>query len=248
VTELILQSIVSNNMYESMNKIVENKLKISRGLAHRRRKVKNMYHIEDPYVEFDDKKVLGLEFKPHDNDPTDLEVCENDIIEEMINQNKTSTDVISMIARTKSKEACDRLFILFMLKRKYMLINYLFTKCKVFQFDYHLFIMCLENDAYDIAVLLYQNFESYFFESDVRDNVVPHLLNAFNKATNMIEAKCYLLKKYITYFNASHCKRLLDIYEYKLLNLSRSHALVGSIANFYLGKQRKPGQDLMSAD
>jgi hypothetical protein len=49
--------------------------------------------------------------------------------------------------------------------------------------------MCLENDAYDIAVLLYQDFESYFFEPEVRDNIVPHLLNAFNKGTNLIEAK-----------------------------------------------------------
>jgi hypothetical protein len=49
--------------------------------------------------------------------------------------------------------------------------------------------MCLENDAHDIAVLLYQDFESYFNEPRNRDNIVPHLLNSFSKGTNLIEAK-----------------------------------------------------------
>lgn len=89
--------------------------------------------------------------------------------------------------------------------------------------------MCLENDAHDIAVLLYQNFEEYFFEEGVLENIVPHLLNSFSKGTNLIEAKCFLIKKYLNYFTVDHCRRLLDIYEYKLLTNSRSHALVNNV-------------------
>jgi len=84
-----------------------------------------------------------------------------------------------------------------------MLINYLFTKCKNFRFDYPLFIMCLENDAHDIAVLLYQNFEPFFQDPKNRMNIMPHLLNSFSKGTSLIEAKCFLLKKYINHFNVN---------------------------------------------
>ena len=61
-----------------------------------------------------------------------------------------------MIARVTNKETWDNLFIMFVLRRKFMLINYLFTKWKHFKFDYPLFIMWLENNAHDIAVLLYK--------------------------------------------------------------------------------------------
>ena len=134
-----------------------------------------------------------------------------------------------MIARVTNKETWDNLFIMFVLRRKFMLINYLFTKCKHFQFDYPLFIMWLENNAHDIAVLLYKNFESFFMEDRVRTNILPHLLNSFSKGTSLIEAKWFLLKKYITHFNIHHWRRLLDIYEYKLLTPSRNHALVNNV-------------------
>jgi hypothetical protein len=128
ITKLILRSIVDNNMFDAMETIINNKLKISRGLAFRRRKLKNIYNIEDPYAEFDDKEEGTMLFFKTDDHPTNLQISEIDIIEEMINQNKTNTEVISMIARITEKEKVDSLFNLFVLKRKYMLINYLFTK------------------------------------------------------------------------------------------------------------------------
>ena len=164
-----------------------------------------------------------------DDSPSKLRIKEIDIIYEMINQNKKGSDIISMIIRVNEQDDFDSLFIMFVLQRKFMLINYLFSKCNKFRFDYPLFIMCLENDAHDIAVLLYQNFEAFFQDHGNRRNIMPHLLNSFSKGTSLIEAKCYLLKKYINHFNVSQCRRLLDIFEYKLLTLGRSHALVNNV-------------------
>lgn len=248
ITEIILKSVIENDMYDTVKKILDSELKVSRGIAKRRKRYKNTYDPEHTGIEdLEDKEdpdssffysenrnlaLLGANYlKEHvsDDSPTKLPIKELDVINEMINQNKKASDIISIISRITDKEACDNLFILFVLKRKFMLINYLFTKSKAFKFDYPLFIMCLDNDAHDVAVLLYQNFESYFFESGVRENIVPHLLNSFSKGTNLIEAKCFLIKKYIPHFNVGHCKRLLDIYEYKLLTPARSHALVNNV-------------------
>ena len=248
ISHVILKSIVENNMYDTMKQILDAKLNVSRGIVKNRKKYRNTYdpekiemeYLEDPgsnagsfyFSDNTNLALLGANYIKtdiSDDAPTKYFIKEFDFIDEMIEQNKKAPDIIGMLTRIETKEDFDTLFILFVIKRKFMLINYLFTKGKKFNFDYPLFIMCLENDAHDIAVLLYRNFEPFFQDSKTRNNIMPHLLNSFSKGTSLIEAKCYLLKKYINHFDQGQCRRLLDIFEYKLLTLGRSHALVNNV-------------------
>lgn len=193
-----------------MKKILDAKLKVSRGIVKNRKSYRNTYnpeHIEFEYLDHDEASggdgsfyfsdnsnlaLLGANYIKKDisdDSPTQYHIKELDFIDEMINQNKKAQEIIGMITRVQTKNDFDNLFIMFVLKRKFLLINYLFTKCDKFEFEYPLFIMCLENDAHDIAVLLYQNFEPFFQDTKVRNNIMPHVLNSFSKGTSLIEAK-----------------------------------------------------------
>ena len=59
------------------------------------------------------------------------------------------------------------------------------------------FVDVLENDIYDMAVLLYRE---YFLviQSD-QDKIVSLLVNSFSKANGMLEAKAFLLKRFISH-------------------------------------------------
>lgn len=70
-----------------------------------------------------------------------------------------------------------------------------------FSFDYSLFIACMYNDAYDIAVLMHKDF-SYMLSSEAfRRAVVPHIISSFAKNSGLIEAKTYLCKRYFDAFD-----------------------------------------------
>jgi len=155
-------------MFEAIGRILDSKLKVSQGIVKQRKKYRNTYDPENldyEYIEKQDKadnrdttfylsenqnlQLLNANYVKNNttNDtPTKLHIKELDVIIEMVLQNKKTDDIIGIISRVTSKNAFDSLFILFALNRKYMLINYLFTQCKKFEFFYPLFIMCLEND------------------------------------------------------------------------------------------------------
>ena len=53
----------------------------------------------------------------------------------------------------------------------------------------------LENDVFDIAVLLYRE---YFLNLNTdNERIINLLVNSFSKANGMLEAKCFLLKRFM---------------------------------------------------
>lgn len=204
ITDVILKSLVESNLFATLEKILTETVTASRGIVKRRKRYRNVYNPEKVIYDYidnnegmyidenDNLAMLNANYLKNEDQediPSDFSIIELDVIDEMINQGKESSDIINFIERVKDRDRLDSLFIVFVLKRKFRLINYLFTKAHAFKFDYPLFIMCLENDAHDIAVLLFQNFDKYFFEPKIRDNIVPHLVNSFSKGTGLIEAK-----------------------------------------------------------
>ena len=104
ITEIILKSIVENNMFDAINKILDGKLNISKGIARIRKRYRNTYNpeeVEEEYLQekeesfyFSDNRnlaLLGANYIKGDisNDaPTQLSIREIDVISEMITQNK----------------------------------------------------------------------------------------------------------------------------------------------------------------
>lgn len=58
------------------------------------------------------------------------------------------------------------------------------------------FVDVLENDIYDMAVLLYR--EYFLVIVNGQDKIVSLLVNSFSKANGMLEAKAFLLKRFIS--------------------------------------------------
>jgi hypothetical protein len=92
------------------------------------------------------------------------------------------------------------MFLIFAIKRKIKLMSFLINDDRfALRFDENSFIDILENDVYDIAVLLYRE---YFLNiNNDMDKIINCLINAFSKANGMLEAKCFLLKRYMSKMN-----------------------------------------------
>ena len=57
------------------------------------------------------------------------------------------------------------------------------------------FIDVLENDVFDMAVLLYR--EYFLTITKQQEKIVALLVNSFSKANGQLEAKAFLLKRFI---------------------------------------------------
>jgi hypothetical protein len=60
------------------------------------------------------------------------------------------------------------------------------------------FLDVIENDAFDMAVLLYREYFLLIRDPRVLDRIVTNLVNSFSKSSSgQLEAKCFLLKKFM---------------------------------------------------
>lgn len=89
--------------------------------------------------------------------------------------------------------------------RKVKLLRYLFSLKIEFEFSVGIFLIALEEDAYDIAVLLHKEFSYMMRENSFEENrqIVTNVvlsMNKANKGSGMIDAKIYLLKEYMDFF------------------------------------------------
>lgn len=126
-----------------------------------------------------------------------------DVVDKMIDVGLVTGRISNFISAMRDHCNLRKLFCLFVTKRNFMLINFLFMKMESaeFSFDYSLFIACMYNDAYDIAVLMHKDF-SYMLSSEAfRRAVVPHIISSFAKNSGLIEAKTYLCKWYFDAFD-----------------------------------------------
>ena len=129
---------------------------------------------------------------------------------------------------TRLKEHCNfrKLFVLFVLKRNFILINHLFHKTEGFNFDSSLFLACLHNDAYDIAVMLYKDFETSLAHKEIRDAILPHIVTSFSKNTGLLEAKTFLLKRWMDWIKLRDAKQILNQLDYRVSTFSKSHIFI----------------------
>jgi len=89
--------------------------------------------------------------------------------------------------------------------RKVKLLRYLFSLKIEFEFSVGIFLIALEEDAYDIAVLLHKEFSYMMRENSFEENrqIVTNVvlsMNKANKGSGMIDAKIYPLKEYMDFF------------------------------------------------
>lgn len=57
------------------------------------------------------------------------------------------------------------------------------------------FVDVIENDVFDMGVLLYREF--FLLINDERDKICTLLVNAFRTANGQLESKCYLLRRFV---------------------------------------------------
>lgn len=129
ITEIILKSIVENNMFEAIGRILETKLFVSQGIIKQRKKYRNTYDPENLEFDFIQKTdpnqtyyfsenqnlaLLNANYVKNnfnDDTPTKLKIKEVDIVREMVIQNKKATEIIGIISRATDKDSRDSFFI-----------------------------------------------------------------------------------------------------------------------------------------
>ena len=80
----------------------------------------------------------------------------------MIDVGVVTDKITNFISNLWGQANFRKLFLLFVIKRNFFLINFLFQKMeeREFKFDYTLFLACLYNDAYDIAIMMHKDFSN----------------------------------------------------------------------------------------
>ena len=92
------------------------------------------------------------------------------------------------------------MFLLFAIKRKIKLMSFLINSEDFeMEFNEDNFIDIIENSAYDIGVLLYR--EYFLLFNNKIEKIVTLLVNAFSESNGMLEAKAFLLKRFVGKMN-----------------------------------------------
>lgn len=153
-----------------------------------------------------------------------------DFVHVMLEQKWSSQDIREKIESYFQKSKLDyqdmrELFLLFAIKRKIKLMSFLITS-EEFNFDFkeENFIDILENSAYDVGVLLYRE---YFLRLNNRhEKIINLLVNSFSENNGMLEAKSYILKRYISKMNYEQAIAFIEAIEKGVQNQSRANILI----------------------
>ena len=117
------------------------------------------------------------------------------------------------------------MFLLFAIKRKIKLMSFLINSEDFeMEFNEDNFIDIIENSAYDIGVLLYR--EYFLLFNNKVEKIVTLLVNAFSESNGMLEAKAYLLKRFVNKMNFDQATKFLSAIEKSVKNQSRSNILI----------------------
>lgn len=117
------------------------------------------------------------------------------------------------------------MFLLFAIKRKIKLLSFLVINPAIkFKFREENFIDILENHAYDIGVLLYRE---YFLEITGRvEKIASLLVNSFSENNGMLEAKSFLLKRFVAEMSYDQAIQFIEAIEKGVKNNSRGNLLI----------------------
>ena len=117
------------------------------------------------------------------------------------------------------------MFLLFAIKRKIKLMSFLINSEDFeMEFNEDNFIDIIENSAYDIGVLLYR--EYFLLFNNKVEKIVTLLVNAFTESNGMLEAKAFLLKRFVGKMNFDQATKFLSAIEKSVKNQSRANILI----------------------
>lgn len=115
------------------------------------------------------------------------------------------------------------------MKRKLKLMSHLINSddFSKFEFTEDNFSDVIENDVYDIGVLLYRE---YFLKiSRSREHLTKLLVSSFQKSNGQIESKCYLLRRFISGMRYDHAVTFIETLEERVKDHSRGNILVNTL-------------------
>lgn len=107
------------------------------------------------------------------------------------------------------------LYRLFVRLRKIKLLRYIFNLKSEFQFEIGLFITALEEDAYDVAMLLHREFKYVMRNNSADDDrtinsLIIQSIIKVNEGAGMINEKSYLIRECMEKFHLRNARVLLD--------------------------------------
>ena len=153
-----------------------------------------------------------------------------DFIHIMLELQWSSLEVRTVILNYCKKGKMERndlreLFLLFAIKRKIKLMSFLVNSEEFkMEVDENNFIDIIENSAYDIGVLVYR--EYFLLLNTKTDKIVNLLMKAFTETNGMLEAKAFLMKRFIKYMTFEQAIKFLEAVEQGVTTKSRGNILI----------------------
>ena len=120
------------------------------------------------------------------------------------------------------------LFLLFTMKRKLKLMSHMINNDDFnLEFKEANFIDVIENDVFDMGVLLYRE---YFLEiKEDQDRIARLLVNGFSKANGQLEAKAFLMKRFISHMTYDVGQKFVEIIEQRVFDKSRGNIFIHTL-------------------
>ena len=146
----------------------------------------------------------------------------------------TTREIIFVLHNYKKQTKIDpvldtrELFLTFAMKRKLKLMSHM-VNSEDFKMNFteNNFTDVIENDVYDMAVLLYRE---YFLKiTKNQDKIVTLLVGSFSKANGQLESKCFLLKRFISHMRFEQAAQFLEAVEERTSDASRGNIFVRSL-------------------
>jgi len=148
----------------------------------------------------------------------------------MLEQKWQSGEIREIILNYCKKGKMDRtdlreMFLLFAIKRKIKLMSFLINSEEFeMEFTEDNFVDIIENSAYDIGVLLHR--EYFLLINEKIYKIVTLLVNSFSETNGMLEAKSYLLKRFVAKMKYEQAIQFLESIEKGVKNQSRGNILI----------------------
>lgn len=158
-----------------------------------------------------------------------------DFIQIMLELKWKSAEIVSILSNYYKKGGIDsidrrELFLLFAMKRKLKLMSHVINSQDfAFEFKEDNFVDIIENDVYDMGVLLYREYFLEIKTVEAQDKILKLLIASFSKANGQIEAKVFLMKRFIRFMRFEQAARFLDIVEYTINDSSRGNIFVHTL-------------------
>jgi hypothetical protein len=117
---------------------------------------------------------------------------------------------------------------MFAVKRKIKLMSMLINGDNfLMEFTEEHFLDVIENDAFDMGVLLYREYFLLIKNPLVVEKIVTTLVNSFSKSSSgQLEAKCYLLMKFMKNMSYDQANKLLAAIEERVNDSSKGNILI----------------------